>query len=132
MAHVADEIVSALSGCERSTSEHTTNCVLSSANSYRKYECTICKTITPSLFFSRSPEVTFPTDHHLPSSPASRIAAAQAGSEKLEKGKNWFDGLVLPGTLDLDGFLFTDKKLSVVFDDEELVSCIAQSTCCPS
>jgi len=92
------------------------------ANSRRKYECTICKTVTPSLFFSRSSEVTFPTEHHVLSSPASRIAAAQAGADKIEKGKHWYDGLVLPGTLDLDGFLFTDKKLSVVFDDEELVS----------
>jgi hypothetical protein len=64
----------------------------------------------------------FPSQHHLTSAPASRIAAAQAGTEKLEKGKHWYDGLVLPGTLDLEQFLFTDKKLSVVFDDEELVS----------
>lgn len=87
----------------------------------RKYECTFCKTITPSLYFSRSPSVTFPTEHHLPPSPANRIAAAQAGADKLEKGKVWYEGLTLPGTLDVERFEFSDKKLGVVFEDEELV-----------
>ncbi|KAK1927275.1 putative cytoplasm protein [Papiliotrema laurentii] len=88
---------------------------------YKKYECTFCKTITPSLYFSRSPSVTFPTEHHLPPSPANRIAAAQAGADKLEKGKVWYEGLTLPGTLDVERFEFSDKKLGVVFEDEELI-----------
>ena len=42
--------------------------------------------------------------------------------EKLEKGKVWYEGMVLPGTLDLGAFQFTDDKLGVVFEDEDLVS----------
>lgn len=87
----------------------------------RKYECTFCKTVTPSLLFSRSPTEPFPSEHHLTPSSADRIAAAQAGAEKLEKGKKWYEGLVLPGTLDLAHFHLSDSKLGVVFEDEELV-----------
>jgi transcription elongation factor Elf1 len=88
----------------------------------RKYECTFCKTITPSLLFSRSSDADFPSDHHVQPSPSNIVAAARAGAEKLEKGKKWYDGLTLPGTLDLDRFDYVDRKLSVVFEDEDLVS----------
>lgn len=87
----------------------------------RKYECTFCKTVTPSLLFSSSPNASFPTEHHVRPSPPKDIAAAQAGADKLEKGKVWYEGLTLPGTLDLNQFKYVDKKLGVVFEDEELV-----------
>lgn len=99
---------------------------MSGADLDRKYECTFCKTVTPSLLFSRNSNATFPTEHHLDTSPADRITAAQ-NVEKVEKGKTWYDGLVLPGTLDLSQFKFTDSKLGVVFEDQDLVSDIRGS-----
>lgn len=91
----------------------------------RKYECTFCKTVTPSLLFSRSPECVFPAEHHVQPSPPNKISAAQNSAEKLEKGRVWYDGLTLPGTLNLEEFEFSDDKLGVVFEDEELVGILS-------
>jgi hypothetical protein len=91
-------------------------------NIYRRTECTYCKTPLPSLLFSRSPSTPFPSDHHIQPSPANKIAAAQANEDKVEKGHKWYEGLTLPGKLDVRKFEFGDEKLGVVFEDEDMVS----------
>ncbi|RXK42341.1 hypothetical protein M231_00331 [Tremella mesenterica] len=75
----------------------------------------------PSLLFSRSPTAPFPTDHHLTPSPAEQIASASANTDKLEKGQKWYTGLTMPGTLDLTKFKYTDAKLGLVFEDEDMM-----------
>lgn len=92
------------------------------ADDGRKTECTFCKTPTPSVLFSRTPNTPFPTEHHITPSPPAVIAAAQAGADKLEKGQRWDRGLTLPGKLDMTAFPHTDEKLGVVFEDEDMVS----------
>lgn len=77
----------------------------------------------PSLLFSKSPETEFPDGpFRKPTAPAT-IERAQAEATKPEnKGKKWYSGLVLPGTLDLKQFPYSDEKLGVAFEDEEVVS----------
>lgn len=87
----------------------------------RKIDCTYCKTVQPSLYFSRSPNTPFPEDHRVKPSPAHLIAAAQANADKLGKGERWDKGLILPGKLDMAAFEFKDEKLSVVFEDADMV-----------
>ena len=40
----------------------------------------------------------------------------------MEKGHKWYEGLILPGKLDVTKFEFGDAKLGVVFEDEDMVS----------
>lgn len=87
----------------------------------RKTECTFCKTPTPSILFTRSPDTPFPEDHHKRASPPNVIAAALENAEKLPKGERWDRGLTLPGTLEMGAFPYVDEKLGVVFEDEEMV-----------
>lgn len=87
----------------------------------RKKDCTYCKTVQPSLIFSRSPTATFPTEHHVKPSPAAKIEAARANADKLAKGQKWDAGLILPGTLDMSAFEFSDDQTSVVFEDADMV-----------
>ena len=93
-----------------------------SADDIRNFSCTFCKTSIPSLLFSRSPSTPFPADHHIQPTPPNRIAAALANTDKLEKGERWDKGLTMPGTLELALFPFSDEKLGVVFEDEDMVS----------
>lgn len=86
-------------------------------------ECAYCKTLCPSLLFSRSSEVQFPDGPFRRPSSQQAIERAQAEADKPEKkGKKWYQGLILPGTLDLKDFPYSDEKLGVVFEDEEVVS----------
>lgn len=86
-------------------------------------ECAYCKTLCPSVLFSRSAETNFPDGPFRPPSSERAIEKAQADADKPEnKGKKWYQGLVLPGTLDLKEFPYCDEKLGVVFEDEEVVS----------
>lgn len=88
----------------------------------RMIECAYCKTLCPSLLFSRE-QAAFPEGPLRKPSTEARIERAQAEAEKPEnKGKKWYQGLVLPGTLDLKEFEFKDEKLGVAFEDEEVVS----------
>ncbi len=85
-------------------------------------ECAYCKTLCPSLLFSRE-QAQFPDGPLRKPSSEQKIERAQAEAEKPEnKGKKWYQGLILPGTLDLKEFEFKDEKLGVVFEDEEVVS----------
>lgn len=89
----------------------------------RRIECTFCKTLLPSLQFSRSPEATLPNGPWKKASSDAALEKAEADAQKPEnKGKRWYQGLVLPGTLDVTDFPFADEKLSVVFEDDEMVS----------
>ncbi|KAK4689158.1 hypothetical protein P7C73_g938, partial [Tremellales sp. Uapishka_1] len=88
---------------------------------YKKSDCTFCKTPLPSVLFTRSPETPFPDGHRVKPSDPNRIAAAQANADKLEKGKNWREGLIFPGTLKLDDFEFYDSPTGVVFEDEDMM-----------
>lgn len=90
---------------------------------YKVLECAYCKQMCPSLLFSKSPETEFPDGpFRKPTAPAT-IERAQAEATKPEnKGKKWYSGLVLPGTLDLKQFPYSDEKLGVAFEDEEVVS----------
>jgi hypothetical protein len=87
-------------------------------------ECAYCKTLCPSLLFARE-QAQFPDGPLRKPSSEQKIERAQAEAEKPEnKGKKWYQGLILPGTLDLKEFEFKDEKLGVVFEDEEVVSCL--------
>lgn len=88
---------------------------------YKMRDCTFCKTRLPSLLFCRSPTIPFPPEHHVTPSPSEVIAVAHAAEDKLPKGERWDRGLTLPGTLDLSKFPYTDEKLGVVFEDEDMV-----------
>ncbi|ORX38336.1 hypothetical protein BD324DRAFT_578052 [Kockovaella imperatae] len=96
-------------------------CAIRLRSFYKKYECTYCKTVTPSLLFSRTSTAPFPAEHHVQPSPAARIQAAMDGADKLPKGQQWFKGLTLPGTLDVEAFEHHDVKLGVVFEDEDMM-----------
>nr|ODN94469.1 cytoplasmic protein [Cryptococcus depauperatus CBS 7855] len=93
-------------------------CAIRLRTFYKKTDCTFCKTPNPSVFFSRSPDTTFPTEHHVKPSHPDLIARAQAATKKDER---WDKGLILPGTLDLTAFPYTDEKLGVVFEDEDVM-----------
>lgn len=87
-------------------------------------ECAYCKTLCPSLLFARE-MAPFPDGPLRKPSSEQRIERARAEAEKPEnKGKKWYQGLDLPGTLDLKEFEFKDEKLGVAFEDEEVVSCL--------
>ncbi|KAL7422362.1 hypothetical protein Q5752_003008 [Cryptotrichosporon argae] len=89
---------------------------------YKKFECTYCKTICPSVLFSHSPTTPFPASPRVPESSARAIERAQADADKPEnKGKVWWKGLTLPGALDLKAFPYTDEKMGVVFEDEDMM-----------
>ncbi|BEI87477.1 uncharacterized protein CcaverHIS019_0101950 [Cutaneotrichosporon cavernicola] len=88
---------------------------------YKMIECAYCKTLCPSLLFARE-QAAFPVGPLRKPSSEQRMERAQAEAEKPEnKGKKWYQGLVLPGTLDLKEFEFKDEKLGVVFEDEEVM-----------
>ncbi|KAL1405818.1 hypothetical protein Q8F55_007496 [Vanrija albida] len=89
---------------------------------YKRIECTFCKTLLPSLQFSQSPDATLPDGPWRKPSSDAALEKAQADAEKPEnKGKKWYQGLVLPGTLDVKDFPYADEKLGVVFEDEEMM-----------
>ncbi|WVQ79743.1 hypothetical protein IAT38_001843 [Cryptococcus sp. DSM 104549] len=93
-------------------------CAIRLRTFYKKKECTFCKTPTPSLLFSRSPDATFPTEHLFNPSPLSVIAHAK---ENAVKDEPWDQGLILPGTLDIEEFPYGDESQGVVFEDEDMM-----------
>ena len=99
-----------------------------SADPDRKKDCTYCKTVQPSLIFSRSSNATFPVEHQVEPSPERAIEAAKANADKLAKGQRWDEGLTLPGKLDMSAFKFSDEQTSVVFEDADMVGLPAPHT----